>query len=487
MKAVLLLFDTLIKKYLPGFGDKVTHAPNFDRLARNTLVFDQFYSCSLPCMPARRELHTGRSNFLHRGWSPLEPFDDSVFARLQENGVYTHLVNDHYHYWEVGGTGYLNQYDSFEMIRGQQGDLWHPHVGEIEYEDVVTRRVGSQNFKHDYINRSYVKSTEDLPTAEVFRHGLDFIDRFHGEDDWLLMIESFSPHEPFFTTDEFLELYPTDYDGPLVDWPDYGEDHLSEAERLEMIRRYRAMVSMVDTCLGKVLDAFDKYGLWKDTALIVMTDHGFMLGEQGYMGKNFCAPYEEITHVPFYLYDPRHPRQGEVCEELAYTLNVTPTVADLFGIAPPSLCEEESLSCIYADGETLHEAVIFGVFGGPIGLADGRHVLYKAPLPDKEIFDYTLSPHHMRDSFSREELSRAELVEIELKDQGAWKMLKIPATPMPHFSEMDDLVYDVLEDPSQQVPLEDPDLAADLEAKLKVQLKKHRAPFEVYARYGLAE
>jgi arylsulfatase A-like enzyme len=54
-------------------------------------------------MPARRDLHTGRLNFMHRSWGPLEPFDNSLPELLKKQGVYTHLVSDHLHYFEDGG------------------------------------------------------------------------------------------------------------------------------------------------------------------------------------------------------------------------------------------------------------------------------------------------------------------------------------------------------------------------------------------------
>ncbi|SUG17959.1 putative sulfatase [Salmonella enterica subsp. arizonae] len=67
MKAVMLMFDTLTRNHLaPYGGDAIT--PNFTRLAQESAQFDNFYVGSMPCMPARRELHTGRYNFLHRSW-----------------------------------------------------------------------------------------------------------------------------------------------------------------------------------------------------------------------------------------------------------------------------------------------------------------------------------------------------------------------------------------------------------------------------------
>ena len=95
MKAIILLFDSLNKRYLPPYGDLLTKAENFQRLAAHAATFENSYVGSMPCMPARRELHTGRCNFLHREWGPLEPFDDSMPELLKKAGIYTHLISDH--------------------------------------------------------------------------------------------------------------------------------------------------------------------------------------------------------------------------------------------------------------------------------------------------------------------------------------------------------------------------------------------------------
>ena len=113
MKAIMVMFDSLNRNLLPEYGCDWTKLPNFQRLAEKTVVFDNCYAGSLPCMPARRELHTGRYNFLHRSWSPMEPFDESCITNLDRQGVFTHLASDHVHYWEDGGSCYLSKYDSF--------------------------------------------------------------------------------------------------------------------------------------------------------------------------------------------------------------------------------------------------------------------------------------------------------------------------------------------------------------------------------------
>src|SRR5512147_573705 len=100
-----------------------------------------------------------------------------------------------------------------------------------------------------------------------------------GEDNWFLQIETFDPHEPFFTQQKYKDLYPHEYNGPHFDWPSYTR--VSETpEQVQHVRKeYAALVSMCDAHLGKVLDLMDELDLWRDTLLIVCTDHGYLLGE----------------------------------------------------------------------------------------------------------------------------------------------------------------------------------------------------------------
>ena len=128
MRAIMVMFDSLNRRMLPNYGGDWVHAPNFARLASRTVTFDNCYGGSMPCMPARREMHTGRYNFLHRSWGPLEPFDDSVPAMLTAAGVHTHLATDHQHYWEDGGATYHNRFSTYEFFRGQEGDAWKGQI-----------------------------------------------------------------------------------------------------------------------------------------------------------------------------------------------------------------------------------------------------------------------------------------------------------------------------------------------------------------------
>jgi arylsulfatase A-like enzyme len=221
MKTVFLLFDSLNRHLLGAYGGKRIPTPNFDRLAARTLTFDKHYVGSLPCMPARRDMLTGRLSFLHRSWGPLEPFDNAMPQLLHEKGIYSHLITDHFHYWEDGGATYHNRYNSYEFVRGQEGDPWkamvQPHwerLRELYHERQFTterRKYFSQNI----INREFIKEEKDFPSVQCFAHGFDFLDRNRDADDWMLQIETFDPHEPFYAPARFKAPFDTGWTGPI--------------------------------------------------------------------------------------------------------------------------------------------------------------------------------------------------------------------------------------------------------------------------------
>ncbi|MCG8358579.1 MAG: sulfatase-like hydrolase/transferase, partial [Kiloniellales bacterium] len=66
MKAVFLLFDSLNRLMLEPYGGQLVATPNFSRLAERAVTFDTHYIGSMPCMPARRDMQSGRLAFLHR-------------------------------------------------------------------------------------------------------------------------------------------------------------------------------------------------------------------------------------------------------------------------------------------------------------------------------------------------------------------------------------------------------------------------------------
>jgi arylsulfatase A-like enzyme len=494
MKAILVMFDSLNRHMLPPYGCDWTHAPNFARLAQRSVRFENSYVGSMPCMPARRELLTGRYNFLHRSWGPIEPFDDAMPTLLDRHGVYTHLSTDHYHYFEDGAMTYHQRFTSWDFERGQEGDHWKGHVEPPTIPPTVVQRessnrgTGSLNsmWRQDWVNRQYMRREEDQPQPRTFRNGLEFIRTNARADNWFLQIETFDPHEPFFSQRKYKDLYPHTYNGPHFDWPDYRRVTETPDQVAHLRYEYAALLSMCDVYLGEVLDVMDELNLWDDTLLIVCTDHGFLLGEHDWWAKVVQPFYNEVAHTPLFVWDPRSRRQGDTADGLAQMIDLPATLLEFFGVERPPDMQGIPLREAVAHNAPTREAVLFGIHGGHVNVTDGRYVYMRAPIhPDNTpLYEYTLMPTHMRNFFSEDELRTMELADPFSFTKGL-RTLKTPARTWVNAHQFGHLLFDLAADPHQENPLQDAALEARMIGLMVRLMRENDAPPEQYIRLGL--
>ncbi|MGO4495194.1 sulfatase [Paenibacillus sp. 2RAB27] len=486
MKAVMMMFDSLNKHMLPSYGCDWIHAPNFQRLSERTITFDKCYAASLPCMPSRREIHTGRFNFLHRSWGPLEPYDDSMIDLLRKSGVYTHLTTDHNHYFEAGGATYHTKYNSWEFARGQEGDPWKGNVEAPHIPESLSGPKQGDLWRQDWVNRPYLDSEEKMPLAVTVNRGIEFIEKNRDQDRWFLQIEAFDPHEPFFTQQKYKDLYPHDYQGKHYDWPDYSKVTQQPEEVQHMKYEYAALVSMCDAYLGKVLDAFDQYDLWKDTLLIVNTDHGFLLGEHRWWGKNIQPLYQEISNLPLFIWDPRYAVKSKRTEALVQTIDLPPTLLEFFGVDIPADMQGSSIRPIIESNRTIREAALFGIHGGHINCTDGRYVYMRGPkdISNGPLYEYTLMPTHMHTMFDPKEFTGMELAAPFSFTKGCSVMRLLAANFLNPYL-YGDLLFDLEADPSQEIVIADPEVEATMIDHIARLMREHDAPAEQYERIGI--
>lgn len=494
MKAILLLFDSMKRDWLPNYGGNI-HAPNFTRLAEHTVTFDNFYVGSLPCMPARRELHTGRYNFLHSGWSPLEPFDDSMPEQLKKAGVYTHLVSDHHHYWRDGGCNYHTRYSSYEHFRGQEGDPWIGEVG-AKWENTCMSEDIPEMFRamfvQDTVNRRNQPDFASHSQTQTFGAGLRFIEQNKQADNWLLQIECFDPHEPFFTYEEFQKMYPSQYTGRHVDWPQPATADQDEAYREYVQNQYKALVSMIDKNLGRLLDAMDKNDLWKDTMLVVTTDHGILLGEHDWWSKGAMPTYNEIANIPFFMWDPRSGAKGERRKALAQNIDVPATLLEYFGQPLPPDMEGRPLGETVRADVPVHPYILYGYHGGTTNITDGRYTYFRGPVSPQNspLYEYRLMPMRMMGRQDVAELQDLQLAEPFAFSKGCRTMkidMAAHTSPFGNMYRYGSRLYDLHNDPGQKHPLDDPQTELRLVQHMMEMMRQNDAPPEQFERLGLWE
>ncbi len=493
MRAIVLMYDSLNRHMLPPYGDTFVDAPNFARLAERTVTFEDFYGGSMPCMPARREMHTGRYNFMHRSWGPLEPFDDSMPELLRQAGVHTHLASDHPHYWEDGGATYHTRYSTWEFFRGQEGDTWKGVVPGPTDPGApgsdgshVAAPVGGMR-QQDAINRSYMPTEADHSQTLTVDAGIHFLETNVRSDNWLLQLELFDPHEPFFSHEDYKKRYPHDYDGPQFDWPEYRKVIEPQDQVAHARYEYAALVSMCDASLGRVLDFMDGHDMWQDTMLIVNTDHGFLLGEHGWWAKSMMPWYNELVRLPFFVWDPRTGERGTRREGLVQTIDLAPTLLRFFGLEPTQHMQGRDLAELPDRGDQVREGVLFGIHGGHVNVTDGRYVYMRAPAEpaNAPLEEYTLMPTHMRSRFGVDELRSWEPAEPFAFTKGL-RTMRVPTSTMagnPY--QHGTLLFDLEADPGQEHPMADDDVELRMLRLLARLMRDSEAPDSQFQRLAM--
>uniref|UniRef100_A0A0D9SHC5 Sulfatase N-terminal domain-containing protein n=2 Tax=Medicago truncatula TaxID=3880 RepID=A0A0D9SHC5_MEDTR len=343
--------------------------------------------------------------------------------------------------------------------------------------------------RQDFVNRQYYP-TEDLhPQTLTFDAGEAFLRKNHDKDSWFLQIETFDPHEPFASYPKYRDLYPGDGGDAHFDWPPYGPVSAGETDGDMRTAQagYAALVSMCDRSLGRVLDLMDELDLWRDTMLIVCTDHGYMLGEHGWWAKTVQPWFNELANTPLFIWDPRCRRAGVRRQSLVQMIDIAPTLLDFFGLEPTPDMQGGALRKTIDEDAPVREAALFGMHGEQVNVTDGRYVYMRSgadPDRNEPLYEYTLMPTHMREMFGVEELQDIELSEPFSFTKGV-RTMKIASRPIGYAYRSGTLLFDLHDDPKQERPLYDESVELRMAGLMRDLMRANDAPQEQYTRLGL--
>ncbi len=414
MNVILILCDTLRRDHCGPYNgglplnqcwsseapDWVVPTPNMDRLAARGTVFEQCYCGSTPCMPARRDIYTGRYEFLERGWGPLEeedldlprqvsgPPNQSVARVVAQGYRVSTLISDHFHLWEQGSGNYHMGYTGFDFVRGCEADAWFtaPREG---FPCPEGDRL-NKNERH-WRNVYHVRHQEsDYFGAQVLQRAVAWLERNHSEyQDFYLHLDIFDPHEPWDPPEEILRMFdPRGYDVPdMTAAPPYRKwrEVLTESQFLAYRARYAAKVVFLDHWLGYLFDALDRLDLWRDTLVILTTDHGTYNGDHGRIGKLQTHEFDAVGHSPLIVAHPTL-AHGERRSQLVQLVDLYPTILEAVGRPLPEMSADRplhgvSLLPVLEDARAhTRDYALYGQFGKSVSITDGTWVLHQSPV-----------------------------------------------------------------------------------------------------------
>ena len=344
---LIIMADFMGALTLPVYGNPIAKTPNLDRLAAESVVFENAY-CSFPlCAPSRASMMSGilpsRTGVFDNGAE--FPASIPTFAhylrrlgyRCELSGKMHFIGPDQLHGFDERLTTDVVPADFGWMPPWREPDLpeW-PSLDPMREAGVVARTMGmdfDEEVTHRAVRRLYDYARD--PDKRPF----------------LLTASLIEPHEPYKTTQRWWDTYTdSDITLPNVSKLDYtaidahsrrlyeliglDKDALTDEEITRARHGFYAMLSYVDHQIGKILDTLRDTGLDDNTVIFVTADHGSMLGERGLWGiLNF---FEWAMRVPLIMRIPHDVKAARPTANVSL-LDLLPTLLDLAtnGQAPP--------------------------------------------------------------------------------------------------------------------------------------------------------
>lgn len=236
---VVIVADTLRTAHLGCYGNEWIQTPNIDAFAKDSMRFTRAYPESLPTIPVRRALHTGRRAYPFRdyrplkwgtvylpGWQAMDEEEDTLAENLAVAGYQTGFATTTQHYWNPG-FNFDRGFWQWEHVRGYSGeDRWaSPYsvprwlLSRYGDPDELMQRP-HRGVPMNLANRARALSDDETATARLFKWGARFLEENQVAQPFYLLIDSFAPHEPWEAPEMYYRLYGD---------PDYGGRRLMGA------------------------------------------------------------------------------------------------------------------------------------------------------------------------------------------------------------------------------------------------------------------
>jgi len=367
-------FDTL------GYaGDDLVRTPNLDRLAEDACIFENAYTPSPRCVPARQCLSAGQLPMTCGclGWGAgLDADQDSYARRFTEYGYRTASAGK-------------SHYKGESAFRGFQTML-----GSVETDEAIDLKVQTEFPRNKWSDAKQVKRAGVGHTSTVAKDELTlqaatyyiqdnfldtFYDRAHPDRETFLKVSFSQPHYPFIAGEKetfeyylnrvepFIEAAP-DHDGLSAREVTVGDDghgfmadvedpaDVTEREVRRATAAYYAMIESVDRMYGELLDTLERAGETLDEWIIVFcSDHGEMLGEHGVWEKG--SFYEASAGVPLMVRWPER-FEGKRIEANVNLIDLYATLCELADLPVQDSEAPDSRSLVpllEGDTESWHE------------------------------------------------------------------------------------------------------------------------------------
>ncbi|GAB5560041.1 MAG: sulfatase [Synoicihabitans sp.] len=399
MNVLLLMVDDLNTWLLNDpnrYGGKVI-APHIRKLAQSGVNFSHSYAASPSCSPSRTALLSGMS-----------PWKTGIYANGLDMEKSSVLADAVFLPDQLKSAGYsIASYGKISHGWGNRRgwDERFAHKRDPIPPDAPFTTVGrgEQDWGPIHLAEAEMNDTK-YADAAIAR-----IQQNH-EHPFFIACGLFNPHMPWYVPQEYFDLYPLDEivlpatkAGDLEDVPELGRQ-LTDGKRnfvdsvlanelhREAVQAYLATTTYADRQIGRVLEALESSPHRNNTIVILISDHGFHLGEKNHWQK--MTLWEEATHNLMIWRVPGLTRPGSKSSRFVSLQDLYPTLMELTGVVPPDYLDGRSLLPLLQNPNTPWTSTAISAHHDryiSIRTAEYRYIRYSES--QEELYDRRTDPH----------------------------------------------------------------------------------------------
>ncbi|MBA63858.1 MAG: iduronate sulfatase [Planctomycetaceae bacterium] len=354
---VLFIAIDDLRADLNCYGNPQIHSPNIDRLAEVGTLFNRAYCQQAVCNPSRSSLLTGlRLDTLHL-WDLPTHFRERIAEVVtlpqlfKQNGYHTRCVGKIFHNWRQ------DDYKGDAVSWSAPEEL---HYNSHGNDKAIVNGKLPPNISN--VPKCVIRDVPDEAyfDGRVAGRAIEVLNQIK-DKPFFLAVGFWKPHAHFNAPKKYWDLYkpseiklPVNRQNPrnvpeialhngqeiLRAYKNAPNKYPTDHQAREMRRGYYANISYMDAQVGKVLDELDRLKLRDNTVIVLWSDHGFHLGENGLWAKT--SNFELDARVPVIISTPNF-NQSQKTDSLIELLDIYPTLTDLCQLEGPDNLAGKSL------------------------------------------------------------------------------------------------------------------------------------------------
>jgi len=414
LNLIVMVLDTLRYDMINHIGVDWIQTPNMDRLARQSVIFENCFAEALPTIPVRRALFTGMRSFpwrfdfdtkgqwpSGRGWHKIPPDQPTISEILLDAGYTTAIIGDTYHMFKAT-MNFTRGFTAFEFVRGQESDNYKTGpLSAIDLSKYCKPGADPRQVRlliQYLLNNKDRKTEDDYTCAQVFLKGAEWLEENIDNQPFLLWLESFDPHEPWDPPKKYADLYCPDYEGPELIHA-HMNDNLTPKEMERVKALYCGEVTFVDKYIGVLLDSVERLGLMENTIIMLITDHGTELFDRGGLHKGADKLFPFDTQLAWFIYHPKQEFRDHRVRAFVQNQDLFPTALGLLGLRD-RVGEVDGFDVwqlVTGERESVRDFVITG-WGRFASVRDGEWnyiVNFENPDEKTELYNHKTDPREM--------------------------------------------------------------------------------------------